>query len=560
MPAIGVHHTDISDGSWDGPANEARLRNDESASYYRRAYAWQDPDGDAETKAAYRFIHHEVSGDGEIGAANVTACRTGIAVLNGARGGTTIPDSDKRGVYNHLAAHLRDAGVEPPEANFGQPVKTRQFRTLPLRQTPVRVDREQRIIYGASLMQEGEALGHNMLLDAKSLQQVVELGNAAPKGVKSRFTHPGLSSDGMGKYLGRLRNFRIKDDKALVDLHLSDVASKAPQGDLADYVMSMAEDEPDMFGMSAVIYYEYAWLLDDGTEVLMDERPENATNDKPFTRIEVLRAGDVVDEPAANRDGLFSAALWATNQLSEQVFGEIDSILQQTGMPAEKVFQIALAYCDARGVDVGEFRDTGIDAEQLARRVGDIVSERTNVVSKEQEQDRQTKPEGGVSQAEFDELRASLGTLQESLAAAEAEKAEAKERADTLEASLDKANERLARMENEAREKRFRALSAEWAGDPAQHVAILGALGEGSDAFNAYVEQQNAVAEQLAAGALFDTVGHDKQASGNSAEAKLEAEARRIRQENPKLSHEQAFAQAMEQNPNLYADYLREES
>jgi len=56
-----------------------------------------------------------VSGNGEPGAANVRACITGIAVLNGARGGTTIPDADRRGVWNHLARHLRDADVEPPE-------------------------------------------------------------------------------------------------------------------------------------------------------------------------------------------------------------------------------------------------------------------------------------------------------------------------------------------------------------------------------------------------------------------------------------------------------------
>jgi len=115
MPAIPPHKTATSDGSWDGPANEARLRSGESRAYYARAFAWRDPEKDDSTKAAYKFIHHEVDGDGNPGPANITACRTGIAVLNGARGGTTIPDADRRGVYNHLASHLRDAGVEPPD-------------------------------------------------------------------------------------------------------------------------------------------------------------------------------------------------------------------------------------------------------------------------------------------------------------------------------------------------------------------------------------------------------------------------------------------------------------
>lgn len=115
MPAIPVHHTETSDRSWDGPANEARLKTEQDYSYYRRAYAWRDPDGDESNKSTYKFIHHEVDGEGNPGPANVRACVTGIAVLNGARGGTTIPDSDRQGVYNHLAAHLRDADVEPPE-------------------------------------------------------------------------------------------------------------------------------------------------------------------------------------------------------------------------------------------------------------------------------------------------------------------------------------------------------------------------------------------------------------------------------------------------------------
>jgi len=68
MGAIGVHHTETSEGGWDGPANEARLNADGTAAYYRRAFAWQDPEGDPETKAAYRFIHHEVSGDGTMSA------------------------------------------------------------------------------------------------------------------------------------------------------------------------------------------------------------------------------------------------------------------------------------------------------------------------------------------------------------------------------------------------------------------------------------------------------------------------------------------------------------
>lgn len=116
--AVGTHDTATSEESWDGPVNERRLPSPITTATARAAYAWIDDDRieDGELpKDAARFIHHEVSADGRPGAANLTACSTGIGILNGARGGTTIPAADRQGVYNHLAAHLRDAGREPPE-------------------------------------------------------------------------------------------------------------------------------------------------------------------------------------------------------------------------------------------------------------------------------------------------------------------------------------------------------------------------------------------------------------------------------------------------------------
>lgn len=118
MGAVGAHDTATSEGSWDGPANERRLPSPMTTATARAAYAWIDDDRveDGELpKDAARFIHHEVDADGRPGPANLTACSTGIGILNGGRGGTTIPAADRQGVYNHLAAHLRDAGQEPPE-------------------------------------------------------------------------------------------------------------------------------------------------------------------------------------------------------------------------------------------------------------------------------------------------------------------------------------------------------------------------------------------------------------------------------------------------------------
>lgn len=112
--AIPSHSTATDDGAWDGSEMRTRLSNDAGRATFRRAFAWVDPDGDPDVKASYRFIHHMVSEDGAVGAANLRACSTGIGVLNGGRGGTTIPAGDREGVHRHLARHLTDAGQEAP--------------------------------------------------------------------------------------------------------------------------------------------------------------------------------------------------------------------------------------------------------------------------------------------------------------------------------------------------------------------------------------------------------------------------------------------------------------
>jgi signal peptide peptidase SppA len=111
---IRPHQTATSNGAWDNGGNKARLRNDGGEAYFKTAFAWQDDQADPDLKGSYKFIHHEVNADGDVGPANLTACSQGIGVLNGGRTGTTIPDSDRQGVWEHLAKHLSDAGREPP--------------------------------------------------------------------------------------------------------------------------------------------------------------------------------------------------------------------------------------------------------------------------------------------------------------------------------------------------------------------------------------------------------------------------------------------------------------
>lgn len=433
---------------------------------------------------------------------------------------------------------------------------TFMFRSLPLRAAPVvSVDRDQHIIYGVSAAQAVEALGHDMLLDGKTIAQVVEHGNAARNGVKSRFTHPGLSSTGLGKYLGRMRNFRQEGDKALADLHLADSAFKTPEGDLGTYVMDMAEHDPDMFGMSMVIQGRRVWTLADGSEMDVEDfkegrRPESATTEKPVIRVKQLMAVDAVDEPAANRDGLFAARhLWATNSLSQEAFDDIDEYLSGAGVTPQRAFEFALAYFTARGVDVKEFKQ---------------MAEETVEETKAPEQPEATPAaaDPAVEQAEPDaDAGAELAALKAQVAAMQAELAAKGERETELSQALSQADERLAEMERAAMRGRFAALAAGWYGDTSKHVAMLEKLaaldGEAGESFQFYVQTQNALAEQVKAAGLFGEKGTDKPGSFASAtEQVAQLAAARAREQGISLG--EAMKQVFGEQPGLYEQYVAE--
>lgn len=109
--AIRPHKAAATGRPWDAAAVVDALPDDASVSDLRSVFAWVDPDGEPESKSSYRFPHHH----GVDGPANIRAVTRAIGVLNGARGGAGLPEADRKAVYNHLAAHLRDADREPPE-------------------------------------------------------------------------------------------------------------------------------------------------------------------------------------------------------------------------------------------------------------------------------------------------------------------------------------------------------------------------------------------------------------------------------------------------------------
>lgn len=176
------------------------------------------------------------------------------------------------------------------------------------------------VIRGMAIITRGEALGHYLWIDAEMLQQTANAINATSGGAKSRFTHPGLSGDGMGKFTGRTKNATIDGDVVRGDLHFAKSAHNTPDGNLAGYMLSLAESDPEAFGNSIAFDEDFeaetefmlahgaVWEMNDyGDRFLVGFKspdPENVEN-YPHARLKELRAVDAVDEPAANPSGLF---------------------------------------------------------------------------------------------------------------------------------------------------------------------------------------------------------------------------------------------------------------
>lgn len=158
-----------------------------------------------------------------------------------------------------------------------------------------KIDREKGIIAGVSVITMGEAKGHGVSIDHKSLETVLECAKEFAGGVKVKFRHStnGEFQNVVNEACGTLKNFSIDGDKVRADFHLFNSLSK----EIKDKIFEMAETIPDQFGFSVVFT---------GAN---EERGE-----QKFARCEDLLSTDLTDKPAANPDGLFE-----TKSMSKEI-------------------------------------------------------------------------------------------------------------------------------------------------------------------------------------------------------------------------------------------------
>lgn len=181
----------------------------------------------------------------------------------------------------------------------------------------MQIDEQAGIIHGVSVISQGIAKGHSAVenegetpvpleIDEHTLSQVKDCADRKTKGVKVKADH----GSGILATIGYLRNFVLEKGKVVADLYLLQSSG------VKERLIEMAQTIPDEFGLS--IAFEGQNEIADGVA------KARCTN---------LLSADIVDMPAANPGGLFSA------KCNSRVFlfsvPEVDK--EEKAMPAETI-------------------------------------------------------------------------------------------------------------------------------------------------------------------------------------------------------------------------------
>jgi len=146
------------------------------------------------------------------------------------------------------------------------------------------IDAKAGLIRGVSLITEGPALGHGVMVDAKTLEQVKTAAEAYDGGLKVKLDH----NSGAGDIVGFIDNLRIDGPKLLGDLHLLENSPHRA------YILEIASKIPDTFGLSIA--------FSGPSEIGADKKTI-------LQRCSEIYSVDIVSEPAANPTGFFSRKL-----------------------------------------------------------------------------------------------------------------------------------------------------------------------------------------------------------------------------------------------------------
>ena len=179
-----------------------------------------------------------------------------------------------------------------------------------------RIDEKTGVIYGVSLITEGPALGHGVFIDATTLQQVQAAAGNYAGGLKVKMNHGG----GAGDIVGFIDNLRVAGQKLIGDFHLLNSSEHR------QYILEIATKIPDTFGLS----------------IAFSGPAEVGSDKRKMQRCTEIYSVDLVSEPAANPDGLFSRMKLQAEEPSVNIEIELP-MNEETKAAIEAMIQSALA-------------------------------------------------------------------------------------------------------------------------------------------------------------------------------------------------------------------------
>ncbi len=174
-----------------------------------------------------------------------------------------------------------------------------------------KIDSAEGVIYGVSLATVGPARGHGVQCDATTLEQLKSCAAQYQGGLKVKMTHRGDAGD----IIGFLAGLRIEGQQLRGDLHLLKTYEKR------DYVLELASTIPDTFGLSVAF-----------------SGPTEEVGGLNYARCTEIYSCDLVSEPAANPNGLFSAVDASEKGNSPMTADEIKTHVQAVLTEALKEF------------------------------------------------------------------------------------------------------------------------------------------------------------------------------------------------------------------------------
>lgn len=145
-----------------------------------------------------------------------------------------------------------------------------------------RFDKEAGKIYGVSVITEGKAKGHDLVVDSQTLMEIKNAAESCPDGrLKTKLNH----RSGVESVFGYLENFRVDGPKLLADLKMLKSHKDFEQ------TFEQIESLPNAIGLS----------------VAFVGKEERNRGGQKLARCREILSADLVPEPAANPTGMFEA-------------------------------------------------------------------------------------------------------------------------------------------------------------------------------------------------------------------------------------------------------------